>query len=60
MELYVWDTELTVPASGHGSNYHPITERPWRVSDGRQHPVVVIKLGEKKDGKRKRTRGIRS
>lgn len=47
MELYVRDTELTIPIRGRGCSYCPKTKWKPRVSDGKKHPVVVIKPKEK-------------
>lgn len=38
----VRDTELTVPAGR--INLHGHTKPKWRLSDGRRHPVRIIKL----------------
>jgi len=50
-ELYVWDTELTVPLKGR-CHLHSKTKRPWRVSDGEKPEMRIIQPAKKvvKDG----------
>ena len=47
-ELYVWDTELTVPRCGV-CYAHVISKKDKpRLTDGKRHPVTVIKPKEPK------------
>ncbi len=41
MELYVWDTELTVGIPGR-CYFHTKTKHKPKLTDGKRHPVVII------------------
>lgn len=44
MDLYVWDTELTVMLSG-ACYLHGKTKERRRIVDGQKHPVKIIRKG---------------
>ena len=52
MELYVSDTVLTTHRKGDVCFAHVKTWHKPRLTDGRRHPVRIIRQGEERKGKR--------
>jgi hypothetical protein len=48
--MNIHDTILLIPQQPNSlpsSTTHIITKKPWRISDGKVHPVIITKVEEK-------------